>query len=559
MREDRRRLLLRLGGVSAGAGTALALSVLLVVPAMRPLAAAVDLGRPVSSRFKPLATRSIVYARDGAVLAVLHADEDRELVQRLDQVPKPLIDAVIDTEDRRFYQHNGIDMSSVARAMIVNAQEGSLTQGGSTITQQLVKNEILTSRRDVGRKMKEAALAIRLEGELSKNEILKRYLNTIYFGEGAYGVRTAAEHFFGKDVGQLTPPESALLAGLIRDPSGYNPFSHPDTARARRTYVLRQMVAQKHLDPKDFERYDAEPLPTAAQQVQPEVKDYFVEEVKRRLLQDVRVGSTYQQRYHQLFRGGLRIHTTLDSRMQEAAKNAVESNLPESPFTAALVAMDPDNGEVRALVGGPNFEKAKFNLATQGARQPGSSFKTITLAAALAAGKSPNDSVDATAPCSFKKPGWLEPWTVNNYEPGEGGVVSLTDAIVHSLNCAFANVVLDIGPQAVVDMAHNLGVRADRKLQPYPSITLGAQEVTPLEMATVMSTFAADGIRHDPVFVTKVLTPGGHTLVENHSDGKRAVDAEVVRTETSMLRQVITRGTGVKAAIDRPAAGKTGT
>src|SRR5256714_254751 len=452
MREERRRLLLRLGGVSAGAGTALALSVLLVVPAMRPLAAAVDLGRPVSSRFKPLATRSIVYARDGAVLAVLHADEDRELVARLDLVPKSLIDAVVDTEDRRFYQHNGIDMSSVARAMIVNAQEGSLTQGGSTITQQLVKNEILTSRRDVGRKMKEAALAIRPEGELSKNEILKRYL-----------------------------------------------------------------------------------------------------------LQDVRVGSTYQQRYHQLFRGGLRIHTTLDSHMQEAAKNAVESNLPESPFTAALVAMDPDNGEVRALVGGPNFEKAKFNLATQGARQPGSSFKTITLAAALAAGKSPNDSVDATAPCSFQKTGWVGPWPVKHYEPGEGGVVSLTDAIVHSLNCAFANVVLDIGPQAVVDMAHNLGVRADRKLQPYPSITLGAQEGTPLEMATVMSTFAADGIRHDPVFVTKVLTPGGHTLVENHSDGKRAVDAEVVRTETSMLRQVITRGTGVKAAIDRPAAGKTGT
>jgi penicillin-binding protein 1A len=560
MREDRRRRLLRLGGVSASAGAALALSVLLAIPAMRPLASAVDLGRPVSSRFKPLSTRSIVYARDGAVLAVLHADEDRELVQRLDQVPKSLIDAVIDTEDRRFYQHNGVDMSSVARAMIINAQEGSLSQGGSTITQQLVKNEILTSRRDVGRKMKEAALAIRLEGELSKNEILKRYLNTIYFGEGAYGVRTAAERFFGKNsVGELTPPESALLAGLIRDPSGYNPFVHPDSARARRSYVLRQMVAMKHLDPKDAERYDVEPLPTAPQQVQPEVKDYFVEEVKRRLLQDVRVGSTYQQRYHQLFRGGLRIHTTLDSRMQEAAKNAVESNLPESPFTAALVAMDPENGEVRALVGGPNFEKAKFNLATQGARQPGSSFKTITLAAALAAGKSPNDSVDATAPCSFKKPGWLEPWTVNNYESGEGGVVSLTDAIVHSLNCAFANVVLDIGPQKVVDMAHELGVRADRKLQPYPSITLGAQEVTPLEMATVMSTFAADGVRHDPVFVTKVQTPGGHTLLENHADGKRAVEAEVVRTETSMLRQVITRGTGTKAAIGRPAAGKTGT
>src|SRR5690349_3166272 len=182
MREERRRILLRLGGISAGAGTALAVSLLLLVPAIRPLASAADLGKPVASRFKPLATRSIVYARDGSTLAVLHADEDRELVQRLDQVPKSLIDAVLDTEDRRFYQHNGVDVSSVARAMVVNAQEGHLTQGGSTITQQLVKNEILTSKRDVGRKMKEATLALRLEHELSKNEILKRYLNTIYFG-----------------------------------------------------------------------------------------------------------------------------------------------------------------------------------------------------------------------------------------------------------------------------------------------------------------------------------------------------------------------------------------
>src|SRR5205807_1432247 len=202
---------------------------------------------------------------------------------------RSLIDAVVDTEDRRFFQHNGVDMSSVARAMVINAQEGTLIQGGSTITQQLVKNEILTSRRDVGRKMKEATLAIRLESELSKNEILKRYLNTIYFGEGAYGVRAAAERFFGKkDMRDLTPAESAMLAGLIRDPSGYNPFSHPDIARARRTYVFRQMVAMKHLEPKDVERYEAEPLPAAPQQVQPEVKDYFVEEVKRRLLQDVR-------------------------------------------------------------------------------------------------------------------------------------------------------------------------------------------------------------------------------------------------------------------------------
>lgn len=557
MREQRRRALRRLIGLAAGGGAALAVFALVFVPAIRPLTSAAALGAPVTSRFKPLATRSVVYDRKGNVLALLHADEDRELA-RLDQMPASLVHAVVDAEDRRFFEHAGVDVSSVVRAAVVNAQSGHVAEGGSTITQQLVKNEILTSRRDVGRKVKEAALALRLEHELSKNKILERYMNTVYFGEGAYGVQAAAEHFFGENLGDLTPPQSALLAGLIRNPEGYDPFSHPDNARARREYVLRQMVADKHLDPAEFDADNAAPLPTAPQAPQaPEAKDYFVEEVKRRLLNDVRLGSTYQQRYHSLFRGGLRITTTLDPDAQAAATKAVEDKLPQSQFTAALVAMDPKSGEVRALVGGPNFDKAKFNLATQGARQAGSAFKTITLAAALKAGRSPNDQVDATAPCSFMKPGWTKPWVVNNYEPGEGGIVSLTDATVFSLNCAYANLVLDLGPQKVVDMAHDLGIQ--RHLDAFPSITLGTEEVSPLEMATVFSTFADEGVRHDPVFVTKVQNSEGKTLFENHSTPKQALDAQIVRTETSVLQQVIQRGTGTAAGIGRPAAGKTGT
>lgn len=546
----------RLATVVAAAGASLAFVAVLIVPAVRPFSAAASLGSSPATKFKPLATRSIVYARDGSILAALHADENRELAT-LDQVPAVVVHAVIDAEDRRFYQHGGVDMSSIFRAMVINAEAGHVAQGGSTITQQLVKNELLTSRRDVGRKVREAALAVRLEGELKKDTILERYLNTVYFGEGAYGVRAAAEKFFGKDLPDLQAGEAALLAGMIRDPLGYNPFLHPEVARSRRRYVLHQMAAEGHLSTAEAERFDLDPLPAAPSELQNEPKDYFVEEVKRRLLQDPRVGSSYQQRYHQLFRGGLRIYTSLDPAMQDAAKRAVDQNLPQSPFTAALVSMDPKNGEVRALVGGPNFEQAKFNLATQGARQAGSAFKAVTLAAALENGRSPLDTVDGSAPCSFMKKGWLKPWVVNNYEPGEGGVVSLTDATVHSLNCAYANLVLDLGPEKVVDMAHRLGVQ--RKLDAFPSITLGTEEVSPLEMATVFATLADDGVKHDPIFVTRVEDHDGHVLFEDRSKGDEAVKPEVARAETSVLQEVIRRGTGRKAAIDRPAAGKTGT
>jgi len=548
----------RLALLIVAGGVTLALGVVLLTPSVRALAASERSSRSLVDDLRPLAQRSVVYARDGSLLAVLHAEEDRDPA-KLSEVPQSFINAVVDTEDRAFYRHGGVDMRATMRALLVNTRQGDVTQGGSTITQQLIKNSLLTPRRSIDRKLREAILALRLEGELDKNEILERYLNTVYFGQGAYGVRAAAERFFNKELRDLTTPEVALLAGQISDPAGYDPFVNPDRARSRRAYVLNRMVAEGDLAPTDADRYAHEALPAAPANPQPKPDSYFVQEVQRRLLaDDSPLGDTYQERYERLFRGGLRIITTQDPVMQAQAERAVRDTLPVSPFTAALVAMDPANGEVKALVGGPNFERAKFNLATQGARQPGSSFKVVTLAAALEAGYSVNDIVNGSAPCTLRPPeDPFTPWKVTNSEPGEGGVMPLHSALAHSLNCAFARLIVGLGPEKVVAMAKRLGVQSP--LDVHSSITLGTEDVSPLDMVTVMSTLANEGVRHLPSFVRRIDGPDGKTIFREPTAGTRVLDAELARTETSALREVVTRGTGRRADIGRPVAGKTGT
>lgn len=514
-------------------------------------------GPPASALVRSLALRSTVYARDGSVLATLHAEEDRAVI-RLEEVPEVLIHAVVVAEDRSFFRHPGIDLRAMARALRANVRAGRIVQGGSTITQQFVRNRLVGvgKQRDLGRKVEEAALALRLERELPKAAILEDYLNTVYFGHGAYGVQAAAERFFGKNVSQLDAAEAALLAGVIPDPARYSPFVHPEAARARRTFVLERMAMAGHLSRAAATRLRGSPVPTMLQDLHP-VRDHFVEEVKRRLLDDPRLGATDQERYEALFRGGLHIRTTLDPALQAAATEAVARILPPSPFTAALVALDPTTGEVRALVGGPNFEQFQYNLITQGVRQPGSAFKVVTLAAALEAGYSPLDRVNGSRHCSFWFPNLRQRWTVHNYEGSRGGWVTLHDALVRSLNCAFARLVLALGPERVIDMAHRLGVT--RPLPPYAPITLGAGSVSPLEMATVFATFAAEGVRHDPVFVPRVEDRNGRLLFEEASPGQPVLDPEVARTQTAVLQDVIRKGTGRRADIGRPAAGKTGT
>ena len=507
---------------------------------------------------RPLAQRSEILAADGTLLSALY-EEDRVPVP-LREVPKALRDAVIAVEDSAFFEHQGVSVRGLVRAVKTNVSSGEVAEGGSTITQQLVKNSILTADRTYDRKAKEAVLAVRMERELTKHEILESYLNTVYFGQGAYGVSAAARRFFDKPLEEITLPEAALLAGMISSPQAFDPVRAPESAAERRQHVLGRMVAVGSITQADADAAAQAPLPTTVSKDLPQPTDHFTEEVRRQLSADTRLGATPAEREATIFRGGIKVHTTLDPAVQAIAEQAVRDRLPESPFTAALVAIDPADGSVKALVGGPNFAEAKYNLATQGARQAGSSFKTIALAAWLAAGRSPEDLVDATAPCTFPMPDSDPPaWNVDNYDGGSGEVLvtTLREATVKSSNCAYARLALALGPDKIVAMAKKLGL--SRSLPAVPSIVLGSAEVSPLGMASVYATLAADGIRRPPVFIRRVEGPDGRVLLENSPAEERVLEPQVARSITDVLRGVIDRGTGRRAAIGRPAAGKTGT
>ncbi len=553
------RLALRLALLAGVGGAALAAGAAVAV------AAATLVGSPMSTKARPITlpgldSRSTVYAADGSVLAVLHADQDRVPVT-LAQVPPVVQNAVVDTEDAQFWKEGAVSARSAARALITNLNAGGIRQGGSTITQQLVKNTLLSSKQDLHRKIQEAVLAMRLEKQLTKGQILERYLNTVYFGNGAYGVQAAAEHYFGIPVGQLQPDQAALLAGLIRNPVGYDPIRDPGDARARRSVVLGLMVQHGHLAADQQARAEGAALPTAIVNP-PAPEDYFTAAVKDELLGDRRLGATPQERFHAVFGGGLAIHTTLDPGLQQRAADTVRSGLPDTGgrLTAALVSIEPASGAVRALVGGPDFHHSQFNLALDGiGRQPGSSFKPFTLVTALEKGYSPNDTIDGTQPCSIPNPGGTpDPWRPGNFEGEGGGVMTLTDATAHSINCAYAQLALMVGSRSIADVAHAMGITA--RLNPVPSMTLGTEEVTPLQMASAYSTLAADGVHHTAHLVDHVDGPDGKTLFRTTEPGRRAVPAQISREAVQVMRQVVIRGTGRNANLaDRPVAGKTGT
>jgi penicillin-binding protein 1A len=516
------------------------------------------------AQLRELAQRSVVRARDGTVLAVLHDEENRSPVS-IDKIPEPTIRAVLDVEDARFYDHGGVDLRSTARALFSNVSAGGVVEGGSTITQQLVKNRILTPDRQVGRKIKEAVLAWRLEQHMSKRQILEDYLNTVYFGNGAHGIQAAAETYFNENASDLTVAQSAFLAGLIRNPVGYDPIVFPDTARARRNQVVDRMVAERDVTPEAAVAIKAMPVPTKLSAPLPQPNDYFVEAVKNRLLQDRRLGETPQQRYNAVFRGGLDIYTTLDRHLAEVAKEKVNAILPDTNgrFTAAVASVDPSTGAVRALVGGRDFNASEVNLALgrEGGgtgRQPGSSFKPFVLMAALEDGFGPTDAVDGTSPCTINIPGY-KPWSPSNYEGEGGGVMTITDATAHSVNCAYARMVEEVGVSRVADVARRMGITSP--LEPLvPSMALGSKEVSPLEMASAYGTMAADGIHHKPHFVEKVLDRYGRTVFVEKDKGERAITPQNARVAISVLRSVVQRGTGTAAALEsRDVFGKTGT
>jgi penicillin-binding protein 1A len=531
---------------------------------------------------KALSQPSTVYWNDGVTempcgrLGI----QQRDPIQSVDEVPARLVNAVIATEDRTFWTNDGIDLGGVFRAFLVNLVSGRIEQGGSTITQQLVKKRILTDKRDVNRKVKEIEDALRLTEKFSKKKILTEYLNTVYFGENSYGIKSAAERFFvtpdptapygvrGKTMQDLTIGEAALLAGSISSPVGNDPFLHPETARARRSEVLKAEVEEGYITQAEADAANAEPLPTVAPPTELRPCNYLVAEVRDQLLADTRLGATPDERRDAVLKGGLKIVTTFDPHLQAAAQDATDNAKPQkgADWIASLVAIDPATGAVKAMIGGPDFSDSQYNIATHPVgRQPGSTWKVITLAGALQNGYSPNDLVDGTSPCSVPKI-FPDPkaFTVNA-EPHEGGLMPITEATAGSVNCAFVRLSTSVGQSKLITLAHAMGIKQSR---PAPSdqfltLSIGTVEATPIEMATVMATIAAGGVHHDPFVVRSVTrTSDGKELIPDQifNVGNRVVDQDVANCEANVLRRVVTGGTGTAANVaGHQVFGKTGT
>jgi penicillin-binding protein 1A len=507
-------------------------------------------------------------------MAQFHGEQNRVEVT-LDQIPKVMQNAVLASEDRDFFNHGGVDPAGIARAAWADIRNKGAEQGGSTITQQYVKTVYLSRDRTLGRKIKEAAMAVKFEQKYTKREILQLYLNTIYFGRGAYGVQAASQAYFDTDVRNITLPEAALLAGLIRHP--IEPYRYPDEARRRRRTVLDAMLEEGMITPAQHRKADTWPfspfhglaLWTPSQGVDilkggdPHAPDYaatqyFVEAVRKQLVARYGADTVYS--------GGLRIYTTLDLHMQKAAYDAVNGTLnqPNDP-EGALVAID-DQGEVKAMMGGRNYNAdtpyAKVNLALGnqgggGGRQPGSTFKAFALAEAIREGW----SVDSI----FKSPSEIRytlakdgiDWDVHG--GCCGGRTTLANATEKSINTVYAQLMMRLGPKAVENMAYDLGVSRSAGLPEKPSIVLGAGEVSVLDMASAYSTFANQGVRIDPRIVVRVERADGSVLDDFAPQRTQVLTADEAAKVNYCLGRVVASGTGVAAQIGRPQAGKTGT
>ena len=534
-------------------------------------------------------TRSLVYDRNGELMATFF-DENRSPIL-LDQIPVEVQQAILAIEDANFYAHQGIDLKATGRALIENVDAGGISQGGSTITQQLIKNLVLSSEQTVERKVQEAALAIRLEDQLSKDEIYEIYLNTVFFGSTAYGVKAAAEVYFGIDLANKSPeeitqalddgigwPEAALLAALISNPSVNDPTVNPEIAKYQRGIVLDRLAELGFFTQEEAEEYAQAPLPTVRNQPSlPSADDFFVAEVRRILLEDpTYLGGGLQSRVEDLLgiNGGIRVYTTFDPAVQSMAMEARDEVLKvrwqvDPTFTIGVAAVEPDTGAVRAMIGGESFDtESQFNLATQGRRQPGSSFKPFVITAALRRGIQTDDKINGEGPCEF--PEETEPdgiYEANNFAYDEGEIAPIKDLTLKSSNCGFLKLGQIVGLSNVIDTAELLGVKS--QLDPVISLPLGVEEVSPMEMASAYATLATGGVRREPYFIERIERLEGDEWVSiyEHVDDDRFLPERVITENiacwtTEVLRENVISGTGTRAGNQmgsQQAAGKTGT
>jgi len=517
-------------------------------------------------RFDP-SEGSKVYDDNDELITEFHVE--RRIFVPLAQMPKPLREAVIATEDARFYSHYGVDPTGIARAIYQNFRRGRIVEGGSTITQQLAKVLFLTPDKSLERKFKEAILAMELERRYSKDRILELYLNQIYFGHGAFGVEAAARTFFGKGVGELTLSESALLAGLPKAPAIYSPFEHPDAAKRRRVIVLGRMVETGILKPDQAKRAGGAELALVPPERRRTTGQYFLEYVQHLLEQQF--GADI------VFKGGLHVYTSLSPTMQLKAEHALRDGLRalESRRAAvaaksaqgapvgvdrpegAILSLEPQTGYIKAMVGGYDFFKSEFNRAIQARRQPGSAFKPFVFIAALESGLTPASVVD-DSPIEYPAGKSGKTWKPDNYDRKFRGPITLQQAIEDSINVAAVKVQEQIGIRRTVEVARRLGVESP--LGENLSIALGTSDLTLLELTSAYGTIANQGTWMRPTAIRYVLDAQRKLLEENAPQGKQVLSPEIAFVATQMLRGTIERGTGAAAkTLGRPAAAKTGT
>jgi penicillin-binding protein 1A len=500
---------------------------------------------------------SVVYAADGTKLGLVRSPVARQLVP-IGRVPKSLQLATVAIEDQRFYHHGGVDYEGILRAAVKDLEAGEPVEGGSTITQQLVRNLCIRKpERNLERKIVEAKLAVEYSERHSRKEILGSYLNVASYGtvEGstAVGVGAAAKIFFAKPVWKLQLPEAALLAGLPQAPSEYNPLLNPAAAKARRDEVLGQMRKLGYISAAQARRAMASGLRVDPSSSYFDHREpYFFDYVEDKLI--AKYG------FNTVRRGGLEVHTTLDPGLQQVGLEAMRSTLPYSTDpSAAMVSIDPRNGHIRAMVNSSYYDQSQFNLAAQGHRQPGSTFKTFVLTTAIKQGVDPYSTYYTSKPLDLYLPKWGH-WTVHTADEGYLGTVNLKEATVASDNTVFAQLDLDVGPKAVAATAHSMGITSP--LDGIPAEGIGGLRigVSPLEMADAYATLASGGIRHNPVAITKVVFPSGKVESPEGADPQREVSKPVAWQVTRLLHDNIVEGTGTAAYTGCAGqAGKTGT
>ncbi|MDZ8051309.1 MAG: transglycosylase domain-containing protein [Aulosira sp. ZfuVER01] len=489
-----------------------------------------------------------IKAADGTILQQ-QGEAAREQLN-LEQIPDRLKKAFIASEDRRFRQHSGVDPQGIVRAVWSNLRSQDVVEGGSTITQQLARILFIKQEKTIWRKLKEVRLAQKMEHELTKDQILERYLNLVYLGSGAYGVADAAWVYFSKSVDQLTLPEMATIAGLAPAPSLYAPDKNPEAAKARRNLVLQRMQEDGVITAAERQAAVQEPLivksslPKRLQVESPYFTTYIQKELPKYVSPDVLAG------------GGLVVETTLNLTWQKLAEEAVAKTLRnqgrwENFKQAAMVAIDPRNGEIQAMVGGKDFGKNQFNRVTQAQRQPGSTFKGFVYATAIASGKNPYDTYED------------QPFVVDGYEPKNysekfHGSMSMRDALTRSINIIAVKVLIDVGFAPTIKLAHDMGIKSE--LKPTYSLALGSNEVNLLELASAYGSFATQGLHTEAHGIRRILNRQGKVVWSADFASKRVLDADSAAIMTWMLRNVVEEGTGAAAQLDnRPVAGKTGT